>query len=98
MLRAWPGRRLSPERRQYRAANRTSANANVAWQPGAEGDAFPKKGSMACCAAVDSFEPSDHDADVFENIEAKGAEAGNANVADPIRIDLTDLERVDIQD
>jgi hypothetical protein len=53
---------------------------------------------MACCAAVDRFEPSDHVADVFENIEAKRSEAGNANVADPIRIDLTDLERVDIQD
>lgn len=36
------------------------------------------------------FQPSDHDADVFDSIKTKRAEAGNANVADPIRIDLTD--------
>ena len=36
-----------------------------------------------------SFQPSDYDADVFETIKQKRAEAGNANVADPVRIDLT---------
>jgi hypothetical protein len=36
------------------------------------------------------FQPSDYDVDVFETIKAKRADAGNANVADPIRIDLTD--------
>jgi cyclopropane fatty-acyl-phospholipid synthase-like methyltransferase len=37
-----------------------------------------------------SFQPSDYDADVFATIEQKRAEAGNGNVADPVRIDLTD--------
>jgi cyclopropane fatty-acyl-phospholipid synthase-like methyltransferase len=37
-----------------------------------------------------NFQPSDFDTDVFESIKAKRAEAGNGNVADPIRIDLTD--------
>ena len=36
------------------------------------------------------FQPSDHDVDVFESIKDKRADAGNTNVADPIRIDLTD--------
>jgi SAM-dependent methyltransferase len=36
------------------------------------------------------FQPSDYDTKVFETIVAKRAEAGNANVADPVRIDLTD--------
>jgi hypothetical protein len=36
------------------------------------------------------FQPSDYDQDVFETIRARKAEQGNANVADPIRIDLTD--------
>lgn len=37
-----------------------------------------------------TFQPSDYDADVFETIGQKRAEAGNRNVADPLRIDLTD--------
>jgi cyclopropane fatty-acyl-phospholipid synthase-like methyltransferase len=37
-----------------------------------------------------SFQPSDYDVDVFETIKQKRAEAGNSNVADPVRIDLTD--------
>jgi len=37
-----------------------------------------------------TFQPSDYDADVFDSIKAKRAEAGNSNVLDPIRIDLTD--------
>jgi len=36
------------------------------------------------------FQPSDYDADVFASIETKRAAAANTNVADPIRIDLTD--------
>lgn len=36
------------------------------------------------------FQPSDYDADVFETIKSKRAAAGNTNVADPLRIDLTD--------
>jgi hypothetical protein len=36
------------------------------------------------------FQPSDYDTDVFETIKAKRAASGNANVSDPIRIDLTD--------
>ncbi len=35
------------------------------------------------------FQPSDYNADVFETIKQKRAEQGNANVADPIKIDLT---------
>jgi SAM-dependent methyltransferase len=35
------------------------------------------------------FQPSDYAPNVFESIKAKKAEVGNANVADPIRIDLT---------
>lgn len=34
------------------------------------------------------FQPSDYDADVFETIKQKRAEAGAANVADPLLIDL----------
>lgn len=37
-----------------------------------------------------TFQPSDYDADVFETIKQKRAEANNSNVADPVRIDLTD--------
>lgn len=36
------------------------------------------------------FQPSDYDVDVFESIKDKRAAASNANVLDPIRIDLTD--------
>jgi tRNA G46 methylase TrmB len=36
------------------------------------------------------FQPSDYDTDVFATIKATKAEKGNTNVADPIRIDLTD--------
>ncbi len=36
------------------------------------------------------FQPSDYDTKVFETIVATRAEAGNANVADPVKIDLTD--------
>lgn len=36
------------------------------------------------------FQPSDYDADVFETIKKTKAEKANINVADPIRIDLTD--------
>lgn len=36
-----------------------------------------------------SFQPSDYDTDVFATIKSTKAEKGNANVADPIRIDLT---------
>jgi len=38
------------------------------------------------------FQPSDYDVDVFDTIKQKRTEAGNANVADPIRLDLTNLE------
>jgi SAM-dependent methyltransferase len=36
------------------------------------------------------FQPSDYDLAVFDTIKAKKEEHGNSNVADPIRIDLTD--------
>ncbi|WP_085314366.1 DUF938 domain-containing protein [Derxia lacustris] len=36
------------------------------------------------------FQPTDLNPDVFESIKAKRAEQGNANVADPFRLDLTD--------
>lgn len=36
------------------------------------------------------FQPSDYDIDVFDTIKAKRQLVGNKNVADPIRIDLTD--------
>jgi hypothetical protein len=36
------------------------------------------------------FQPSDYDTDVFDSIEKKRQAAGNPNIADPIRIDLTD--------
>jgi cyclopropane fatty-acyl-phospholipid synthase-like methyltransferase len=36
------------------------------------------------------FQPSDYDIDVFDTIKAKRRVAGNTNVADPLRIDLTD--------
>lgn len=35
------------------------------------------------------FQPSDYDTDVFETIKSKRREANNANVADPIEVDLT---------
>jgi SAM-dependent methyltransferase len=35
------------------------------------------------------FQPSDYNVDVFETMKQKRAEKGNANVADPIKIDLT---------
>lgn len=35
------------------------------------------------------FQPSDYNMDVFDTIKKKRAERGNANVADPIKIDLT---------
>jgi hypothetical protein len=38
------------------------------------------------------FQPSDYNLEVFDSIKAKRAEAGNANVADPIAIDLTKAE------
>lgn len=37
-----------------------------------------------------TFQPSDYDTDVFDTIKSTRADKGNANVADPIRIDLTD--------
>lgn len=37
-----------------------------------------------------SFQPSDYDDEVFDSIMKKRAEAGNANILDPIKIDLTD--------
>ena len=36
------------------------------------------------------FQPSDYDADVFETIKKTRAEKNNINIADPIRVDLTD--------
>jgi cyclopropane fatty-acyl-phospholipid synthase-like methyltransferase len=36
------------------------------------------------------FQPSDYDTDVFETIKKTKAEKSNLNIADPIRIDLTD--------
>ncbi len=36
------------------------------------------------------FRPSDYDTEVFESIKQKRQLAGNNNIADPIRIDLTD--------
>jgi hypothetical protein len=36
------------------------------------------------------FQPSDFDPEVFDSIKQKRAAAGNTNVADPIRIDVTD--------
>lgn len=36
------------------------------------------------------FQPTDYDTSVFDTIKQKRAEKGNINVADPIRIDLTD--------
>ena len=38
------------------------------------------------------FQPSDYDTDVFETIKNLRTEQGNANVADPIKIDLTKPE------
>ncbi len=35
------------------------------------------------------FQPSDHNLEVFETIKRNRAERGNANVADPVKIDLT---------
>jgi hypothetical protein len=35
------------------------------------------------------FQPSDYDADVFETIKTKRAEQNNANISDPVKIDLT---------
>ncbi len=39
-----------------------------------------------------AFQPSDCDATVFEAIKSNRLSAGNSNVADPLRIDLTDLD------
>ena len=36
-----------------------------------------------------TFQPSDYDVEVFDAIKKKRAEAGNGNIADPIKIDLT---------
>jgi hypothetical protein len=36
------------------------------------------------------FQPSDYDVTVFDSIKAKRDAVGNKNIADPIRIDLTD--------
>ena len=36
-----------------------------------------------------TFQPSDYNTEVFESIKKKRADAGNENVADPIKIDLT---------
>jgi hypothetical protein len=36
------------------------------------------------------FQPSDYNVDVFETIKQNRAEQGNANVADPTKIDLTE--------
>ena len=45
------------------------------------------------------FQPSDYAPEVLESIKAKKAESGNGNVADPIRIDLTDPSTFpDVQD
>ena len=38
------------------------------------------------------FQPSDMNEDVFGTIKTLKAERGNANVADPIRLDLTQSE------
>jgi Protein of unknown function (DUF938) len=35
------------------------------------------------------FQPSDYDVDVFETIKQKRSDQGNANVGDPVKIDLT---------
>jgi hypothetical protein len=37
-----------------------------------------------------NFQPSDYDGEVFESIKKKRADLGNANIADPIKIDLTE--------
>jgi hypothetical protein len=39
-----------------------------------------------------AFQPSDYNVEVFDSIKAKRAEAGNSNVFDPVRIDLTEPE------
>ncbi|GLI95201.1 DUF938 domain-containing protein [Methylocystis echinoides] len=36
-----------------------------------------------------TFQPSDYDVEVFDAIKRKRADQGNANIADPIKIDLT---------
>jgi hypothetical protein len=36
-----------------------------------------------------SFQPSDYNVEVFDSIKRKRAEAGNTNIFDPIKIDLT---------
>jgi hypothetical protein len=68
-------------------------------------DLFPKEGEVLELASGSglhityfaphfpglSFQPSDYDQDVFETIKTR-ANAANANVADPIRIDLTDSQ------
>jgi Protein of unknown function (DUF938) len=38
------------------------------------------------------FQPSDYDTDVFETIKTTRNEQGNKNVADPVKIDLTEPE------
>ena len=39
-----------------------------------------------------TFQPSDCDVNVFETIKSNRSRAGNANVADPLRIDLTERD------
>jgi SAM-dependent methyltransferase len=39
-----------------------------------------------------NFQPSDYDTDVFETIKTTRGEQGNTNVADPVKIDLTEPE------
>ncbi|WOJ88143.1 DUF938 domain-containing protein [Methylocapsa polymorpha] len=70
------------------------------------GDLFPKTGDALELASGSGmhinyfaphfpqlrFQPSDYNPEVFDAIKAKRAEAGNANVADPIAIDLTNAE------
>ncbi len=36
-----------------------------------------------------TFQPSDYDVEVFDSIKKKRADAGNKNIVDPIKIDLT---------
>jgi hypothetical protein len=39
-----------------------------------------------------TFQPSDYNVEVFESIKKRRADSGNKNVADPIKIDLTDAD------
>ena len=45
-----------------------------------------------------TFQPSDRDATVFETIKSNRSRAGNANVADPLRIDLTEPDTWPLRD